>query len=312
MKIAYRNFIYEAVSVTDTPAFKAWFGNSKVVDDEGDPLNVYHGTTGNFEVFDLKKTYKDSYVGRGFYFTSEPHDASKNYAGLGPDAQRKVDDTVEEWERIEDLEELANTVGVDLDQVEEADSNGTLRDLLKTKAEAVIVGDNPAPNVMPVYLKIENPFYVGDKFKQYFDYSVPFDEDTEEEGEPEGEGAKLLDALLYELNELEYVDSDKVYGDIVESLEPYDGGFTSTEFFNAIKEPSALIDAYYREDQNYIGEFVKRIILRGGFDGIIMDASVFSNMEGARYANHYIVYNPNQIKSIHNRNPTTDPNITKE
>lgn len=106
MKIVYRNFIYEAVSVTDTPAFKAWFGNSKVVDDEGDPLNVYHGTTGNFEVFDIKKTYKDSYVGRGFYFTSNPHDADKNYAGLGPDAQRKVDEVVEEWGNIEDFEDL--------------------------------------------------------------------------------------------------------------------------------------------------------------------------------------------------------------
>jgi len=28
---------------TDTPEFKRWFGNSKVVDDEGEPLVVYHG-----------------------------------------------------------------------------------------------------------------------------------------------------------------------------------------------------------------------------------------------------------------------------
>ena len=30
---------------TDTPAFKKWFGDSKVVDDAGKPLVVYHGTT---------------------------------------------------------------------------------------------------------------------------------------------------------------------------------------------------------------------------------------------------------------------------
>lgn len=32
-------------------AFKHWFGNSKVVDDNGDPLVVYHGTNKDFEIF---------------------------------------------------------------------------------------------------------------------------------------------------------------------------------------------------------------------------------------------------------------------
>lgn len=36
---------------TDTPAFKAWFGDSKVVDADGKPLVVYHGTAANFEAF---------------------------------------------------------------------------------------------------------------------------------------------------------------------------------------------------------------------------------------------------------------------
>lgn len=38
---------------TETPAFKAWFGESKVVDADGKPLVVYHGTTSdeNFNTF---------------------------------------------------------------------------------------------------------------------------------------------------------------------------------------------------------------------------------------------------------------------
>jgi ADP-Ribosyltransferase in polyvalent proteins/Zeta toxin len=38
---------YDALATpqTDTPEFKAWFGDSKVVDTEGKPLVVYHGTT---------------------------------------------------------------------------------------------------------------------------------------------------------------------------------------------------------------------------------------------------------------------------
>jgi hypothetical protein len=39
-----------------SPSFKAWFGNSVLVDDKGEPLVLYHGTnSGGFTSFDLKK-----------------------------------------------------------------------------------------------------------------------------------------------------------------------------------------------------------------------------------------------------------------
>ncbi len=37
---------------TQTPAFKRWFGDSKVVDANGEPMVVYHGTDQKFETFD--------------------------------------------------------------------------------------------------------------------------------------------------------------------------------------------------------------------------------------------------------------------
>lgn len=40
-----------SVRQTNTPEFKKWFGNSKVVDENGDPLVVYHGTPANFNEF---------------------------------------------------------------------------------------------------------------------------------------------------------------------------------------------------------------------------------------------------------------------
>lgn len=36
----------------DSPAFKRWFGDSRVVDDAGKPRVVYHGTSADFEAFD--------------------------------------------------------------------------------------------------------------------------------------------------------------------------------------------------------------------------------------------------------------------
>jgi hypothetical protein len=43
-----------AKNVMDNPAFRKWFGKSKVVDADGKPLVVYHGTFAEFEAFDRR------------------------------------------------------------------------------------------------------------------------------------------------------------------------------------------------------------------------------------------------------------------
>ena len=65
-----------------TPAFKDWFKNSKVVDEQGNPLVAYHGTTKDIGTFDLSKSRG------GFYFTADPDRASR-YGG-GEDGGRLV------------------------------------------------------------------------------------------------------------------------------------------------------------------------------------------------------------------------------
>ena len=49
-------------------AFYEWFGDSKVVDKQGRPLVVYHGTNAEFDTFDKSKIGKGSYWGQMFYF----------------------------------------------------------------------------------------------------------------------------------------------------------------------------------------------------------------------------------------------------
>lgn len=66
-----------AADQTKTAAFKRWFGKSKVVDKDGKPLAVYHGTRrGGFTVFrpvDAAFTY-------GYYFTDRKP-VAKSYSG---------------------------------------------------------------------------------------------------------------------------------------------------------------------------------------------------------------------------------------
>ena len=66
-----------------TPAFKEWFGDwendpanaSKVVDENGEPLVVYHGTQAEFYEFDIERlsenTDNEGFYGSGFYFSSK-------------------------------------------------------------------------------------------------------------------------------------------------------------------------------------------------------------------------------------------------
>lgn len=74
------NLNHEQWHLVRTPEFKAWFGDwendpknaSKVVDENGEPLVVYHGTDEKFNSFsyDLINTTSNYYDIIGFYFTS--------------------------------------------------------------------------------------------------------------------------------------------------------------------------------------------------------------------------------------------------
>lgn len=61
-----------AFTEKDQAAFDKWFGKSVVRDPQGQPLTVYHGTPGDFDVFDKNRLGmgNDQY-GIGFYFTDQ-------------------------------------------------------------------------------------------------------------------------------------------------------------------------------------------------------------------------------------------------
>lgn len=65
--------------------FKEWFGDSKVVDKNGEPLVVFHGTNADFSEFDKAKVGQSTdsgMYGDGFYFTNDSEYAN-HYAKNG-------------------------------------------------------------------------------------------------------------------------------------------------------------------------------------------------------------------------------------
>lgn len=80
-----------AADQTQTPEFRRWFGDSKVVDAEGKPLVVYHGTAADFDAFDNKRTGSNDagLWGRGHYFASSAESAN-SYALRQGDGARVI------------------------------------------------------------------------------------------------------------------------------------------------------------------------------------------------------------------------------
>lgn len=62
-------------------AFKAWFGESQVLDKQGQPLVVYHGTAGDVSQFDPQLANSKSKTGvpEGVFFFTDKPDVASSY-----------------------------------------------------------------------------------------------------------------------------------------------------------------------------------------------------------------------------------------
>lgn len=63
-------------------AFQAWFGKSKVVDEDGEPLVVYHGTATDFDVFKAR-------TAGAIWFAADPGYAGK-YGSVATDSNKQI------------------------------------------------------------------------------------------------------------------------------------------------------------------------------------------------------------------------------
>ncbi len=72
--------LYEDYTNSD---FLNWFGDSLVVDSNGLPLIVYHGTAEKFDMFDTSKIGQNyNYSEKSGFFFTQKEQSAKNYAHL--------------------------------------------------------------------------------------------------------------------------------------------------------------------------------------------------------------------------------------
>ena len=271
-----------------SPAVQKRFSNSKAVDENGSLKLLYHGTpAGEFTIFDKSKGSIEGDFGSGFYFTDNEADVEANYEGGGPDFENKVARRAEQIEADEDI---------DYDEAE------------RRAREELYKGSNK----FEVYLNIENPAVVGETIllsqEEYLEQYSEDDYDDYDDyiAEVEQLVADDIENILWEVEKnVDLYSTDGIAGVLYEAY--YEGGI-------GIEDLKARINELYLEDNegNMAGNEVTRQIIESlGYDGIIDStvSSKFRNMGMEEGTTHYIVFKPNQIKSITNQNPTDNPDI---
>ena len=270
-----------------SPAVQNRFAKSKVVDEDGNLKAVYHGTaSGEFTIFDKSKGSVEGDFGSGFYFTDNAYDVSNNYEGGGADFENKVARLAERIEQDEDISY--------------AEAEARARDELYKGSHK-----------FEVYLNIENPAVVGET--TLLDYESFAEEYNREDYDSDED---------YE-SDVEYLISDKIdeiIWEVEKNVDVYSTDGLSEVLWNAVNEGGidieqlkANINNLYLEDSegNLVGNEVTRQVIESlGYDGII-DPTVSGkwNMDMEEGTTHYIVFKPNQIKSVTNENPTDNPDI---
>ena len=106
---------------TETRQFKRWFKDSKVVDENGAPLTMYHGTraeNGDFHVFDYSKAVKKGGLGMkalgvGNYFTATRLSGNERYGSRVIEAYLSIKQPFEIYTGETFKEVVQNKMGLD-------------------------------------------------------------------------------------------------------------------------------------------------------------------------------------------------------
>lgn len=114
---------FDQSRIPGTSAFAEWFGNSKVVDEAGAPLVVYHGTVGDIEAFDparIGQTF--GFDTQGFFFSNnpgvEPGGASDFAGRIGSEnSSRNVMPVYLSIQNPYTLEQFAKDIDVTVDEL---------------------------------------------------------------------------------------------------------------------------------------------------------------------------------------------------
>lgn len=139
-------------------SFEQWFKNSKVVDEFGSPMPVFHGTNQKFKQFDRKSLGLNTFTQsakEGFYFTENIEEAMA-YANLSANKQiaNRKEHEKKENEYLRNINEAERR-----GEWEEAERLTREMEDFSLNAIKVTTGQQ----IHHVFLSIQNPLFVNGK-----------------------------------------------------------------------------------------------------------------------------------------------------
>jgi len=290
---------------------------------------LYHGSRFNIEEF-VPSDAADNDFGRGTYFTVSPSDASRNYAGEGPDLlvrtmtlsediQESLDNdwdlNPEFWDKINDPKVLSRVKKL-VDKFEKNRDRGALEEAADLAAKTILKGSNEGV-VYPVFVNNKDFAVIGGKNKtvieidrdQYYESAreeinrSDFDSDDDYE-EAVFEYANELENTDYEspiaslANTLRYAGaSDEVVSQAIDSAME-SGQIDLTEINDIVRRNFS--EDFDTGDMLSNGQIMQDVLTGLGYKGVV------DNTAGEKFVGmgaggmHTIVFpgNENLIRSI--------------
>lgn len=272
--------------------FKDWFGDwendpehsSKVVDKDGKPLAVYHGSFSLFDSFDPNKGHNVPAIWHADRLSIASHWSNTSDIHRSP----KV---VEEFENLKSLVKELESKDTPFEEVVKKISDFTEENFdikIKSDSHYTSLKDCKECNLDPEE-------YEG----IYYGYNIIYNDETERGGNVRKDLHKYYEELLR-------IVEDMIKDSTRNSIDSYHGGFLYKNYLN-IRKPlvvNAKDEPYH--NVRYRGEYystggLAMYAKERGYDGVIVKNVYETDYEDIK-GTDYIVFNPNQIKSATDNN----------
>ena len=290
---------------------------------------LYHGSTFDIEEF-VPSSNTDNDFGQGTYLTISPSDASRNYAGEGPDLTNRINtlsESIQEslegswswnadfWDKINDPEVFAKIEKL-VDEFDENRDRGVLEEAADLAAKTILKGQNEGV-IYPVFVNNKDFAVIGGKNRTV----IPIDtEQYMASAKEEIDRDDFLyeddydEAVLEYAQELENTDYESPIAGLADSLRSAGAGDEVVDRVIGsamesgqidLSEINDLIRGSYNEDFDTgemlnNGQIVQNVLIDLGYKGVV------DNTVGQKFASlgsgsmHTIVFpgNENLIRSI--------------
>ena len=283
----FRNIIklVNEMSAKEGSLLNRWFNDSKVVDHEGKPLIVYHGTLKDFQQFERPEKYKNETSGLGYWFTNDSEVAGE----FAVDADYFWGEEI----RRDEIGGNIKPVFIKMENPKVYVSRGPDSTKIAERNQAI-----EAMKQLKIDIKNNRDAYIE---LQKIDYTTFMNAQRDLH-----DRLGKLDFLIRELNTY------------TKDADPTDTLMDERdEFAYYGREHKSPYKGYWREHmmadhvERTNKDFVTHLKARG-YDGIILQGTKVDSLNDD-VINQYCVFEPNQIKSIFAKefNPNSS-NITEE